>query len=391
MYTASGITTASTDGGNTVQTPPFNTTPYNLIVVMASFVSGTAPLTDSLGNTWTVISSFGSAQTIVLYYCYNPITGSNHTFKLTGSTVVYPVIGVIFAQGAVPSPLEGQTGLVSTGTSIQPGSVTPAENGDLIVSALAGFLASGMVIDSGFSSSAKTVVGGQNYSAAIGWLSQSTAAPVNPTWSWDGSSQGALASSIAVFKNGTYTLTAPGTPTGTPGTASGNFTVTPGTAITGTITPHDGGMGGTFTPSSLSWVASASAETFTYTPATTGSIAISTTNSVSFNDPSSVAFTSYGITITPSSQSVGNSVAASLIPLLLGGSGSLTASTTGGTLSTTTPTSGTPFTLTTQATGIGSDVVTVSGPGGSLAMTTISFPISTIARYIGLMNSGMGT
>ncbi len=65
-----------------------------------------------------------------------------------------------------------------------------------------------------------------------------------------------------------YSVT--GTSNGTPLVASSNFTVTPNLAATDTINLSDGGNGGTFTPTSLSWTASAAAKTFTYTPATEG-------------------------------------------------------------------------------------------------------------------------
>lgn len=59
------------------------------------------------------------------------------------------------------------------------------------------------------------------------------------------------------------------------GVASGNFTVTPNGLYTGTVTPWDGGQGGTFTPSTLSFSNSATPQTFTYTPTNTGIITIS--------------------------------------------------------------------------------------------------------------------
>lgn len=96
----------------------------------------------------------------------------------------------------------------------------------------------------------------------------------------------------------TYTLTAPGTNSGAAGVASGNFTVTPNGTITATITPSDGGAGGTFTPSSLTFTASSAAQTFTYTPgsvsSTPGATAvrtISVTNNGGLTDPGSVTYT----------------------------------------------------------------------------------------------------
>ena len=88
----------------------------------------------------------------------------------------------------------------------------------------------------------------------------------------------------------TYTLTEP--TSGTVNVASTNFTGHPNGLYTGTITPHSTGSG-TFSPTSLTWSNTSTAQTFTYTPtSTTGSPhAISTTNSTSLTNPSSISYT----------------------------------------------------------------------------------------------------
>ncbi|MFA6572116.1 MAG: discoidin domain-containing protein, partial [Bacteroidota bacterium] len=74
------------------------------------------------------------------------------------------------------------------------------------------------------------------------------------------------------------------------GGTSTNFTIQPDGIFTGIITPNDGGDGGTFVPSSLTWSSSASAQTFTYTPASAGAKTISTSDNGSLVDPSSLSF-----------------------------------------------------------------------------------------------------
>jgi len=86
-----------------------------------------------------------------------------------------------------------------------------------------------------------------------------------------------------------YTLSGPAS--GTVNVASSNFTVTPvGGPFTGTITPTDGGAGGTFAPASLTWTAASDAKTFTYTPATVGIHTIAATNSGGLSNPSGVDY-----------------------------------------------------------------------------------------------------
>ncbi len=70
-----------------------------------------------------------------------------------------------------------------------------------------------------------------------------------------------------------YTFTGP--TAGQINTASTNYTITPDGTYTGTITLSDGSAGGTFTPSSLTFSGGSDAQTFTYTPASTGTKTLS--------------------------------------------------------------------------------------------------------------------
>ncbi len=72
--------------------------------------------------------------------------------------------------------------------------------------------------------------------------------------------------------------------------ASSNYTVTPDGLYTGTITPSDNSAGGTFTPSSLTFSDSSAAQTFTYTPASTGTKTLSVSASPTLGtNPASIA------------------------------------------------------------------------------------------------------
>jgi hypothetical protein len=87
-----------------------------------------------------------------------------------------------------------------------------------------------------------------------------------------------------------FTMTAPN-PTGAmAGQASGNFTVTPNGNYTGTITPSDGGAGGTFNPASLTWAGTATAKTFTYTASTSGNKSITATGNPALTAPGAITF-----------------------------------------------------------------------------------------------------
>lgn len=107
-----------------------------------------------------------------------------------------------------------------------------------------------------------------------------------------------------------YTLTGPTPAEGEVGDPSGNFTVTPNGAFTGTITPDDDADGGTFTPTSLTWSGTSEAQTFTYTPASSGTKSIGATDDGGLTDPSDVSYLAFvaatGFSISgPSTGTVG--------------------------------------------------------------------------------------
>lgn len=85
-----------------------------------------------------------------------------------------------------------------------------------------------------------------------------------------------------------------GPSSGTVSVASTNFTVGANGAITGTVTvtPADGGAGGTFTPTSVAISSGTPTATFTYTPASTGAKTISITDDGALTDATSLTYTS---------------------------------------------------------------------------------------------------
>jgi hypothetical protein len=106
----------------------------------------------------------------------------------------------------------------------------------------------------------------------------------------------------------TYFLTGPAT--GSVGAASTPFTVQlpPSATVPApvTVTPHDGGAGGTFTPTSKVLTTTSPSATFTYTPASYGAKTISTTNNGGLTDPASVTFTCLAPTYSLTGPSTGD-------------------------------------------------------------------------------------
>jgi len=177
----------------------------DLIVVSLSWLVGgsAAVLSDSEGNTWTpltqrTVSLYGYNQ---LYYCVNPITSHDHRIRAVhpNGGYGYPAMGVVAAKGAHASPflVENGAGLAST-TSIQPGSITPAHDGCLIVTGVISRIGGSTTVDSGFT--ARTIEFGDfSVRGGIAWKVQETAAAVNPTWTRVETAS-EMAASIAAFR-----------------------------------------------------------------------------------------------------------------------------------------------------------------------------------------------
>ena len=193
-------------GGGT--TAAIDTTGADLIVIHASRgnANGSAlTVSDSKGNTYTSIigitePAVGDGMRSELYYCASPIVGAGHTFTTAG-TSVYPTVGVQAWSGAHATPLDQSNAAEAGGTTQQPGSITPTQNNELIVTGLHSHSAAGAdSIDSGFTISDSAVFGAaDHYNGGMAYLVQGAAAAVNPTWSNANSTQ--KNATIASFKS----------------------------------------------------------------------------------------------------------------------------------------------------------------------------------------------
>ena len=185
-------------------TSSIDTTDASLIVVGLAWYNSAPPanLTDSKGNTWTALTSQsanGGFTRLQFFYCSPCVVGSSHTFSSSNGFVSIGVMA--FSGTAVLSPLDQQNGSVtSSTTTIQPGSVTPSQNNELVITAFGtgNFTSQSVSIDSGFST---PITNSETTSAMIlsmSYLIQTTATAKNPTWTVSSSLNNA--STIATFK-----------------------------------------------------------------------------------------------------------------------------------------------------------------------------------------------
>jgi hypothetical protein len=186
----SGATGGTTSGINTLGA--------SLIVLNAAFLSSSTPTpTDSLGNTWTPLTSqtYSATQYNQLFYCLNPNVGASHTFSTTGTTSALEVAAFSNVLG-----FDVQNGNQGIADPISTGSVSPTNNFSLVVSGINFGVAGSTSINTGFTiTDQNNFSAGVNYGGALAYLIQTVKGAVNPNWTLGG---GGSATTIAVFTNG---------------------------------------------------------------------------------------------------------------------------------------------------------------------------------------------
>lgn len=193
-HTAAG---ASSGNDNSVTTSGINTTGADLIVVGTVQYEGGAvlgTLTDSKGNTWTALT----AQTVAsdpysrLYYCLAPAVGTGHTFTFAG-TFIFPAIFVAAFSGSSAFDVQAGSAAASQAGSFTSASITPSQNGDLIINLMGAGAGTSFAIDSGFTTTdTLNFNSGVAYGGGLAYLFQTTAAAVTPAWTWTGSANVAV-------------------------------------------------------------------------------------------------------------------------------------------------------------------------------------------------------
>ena len=173
-------------------TSAIDTTGANLIVAAIYYVTGASSLAivDSASNTWTPLTSRGGSLIAKMYYCAAPTTSGTHTFSLDGNNS-FSGIAVAAFSGANASPFEAESGAAAT----QPGSITPAGDGRLFVTAWGRNDATTLTINSGFTIAQQTAYApGAGLEVGLAYKIQTTAGAENPTTNTDDGS------AMATFK-----------------------------------------------------------------------------------------------------------------------------------------------------------------------------------------------
>jgi hypothetical protein len=161
------------------------------VVTLSSYDNlGTVTIGSSPSQTWTALNyyynSYAGTGNGVMFYVCGPATSASQAITVTGdyATAVFAAYSGTATSNCFDSPNQNGNTMYDGGSTFQPGSITPSQNGALIVSGLgAGSGASSVLIDSGF-----TIVGtyiGTHFSSQA-FLVQASASAINPAWTENG-------------------------------------------------------------------------------------------------------------------------------------------------------------------------------------------------------------
>ena len=180
-----GVSSGTNSGGTT--SAGVDTTGADLLVMVVCYFSGAAAPTvsDSKGNTWTALTAVqstggGANNKTQIYYAKNPTVGSGHTFTASGASSFASLTAAAYSGCDTAAPFDQQNG---TADSTQPGSVTPTQDNELVVTGLGGDVATYTSVNGGFTLRNSVGVSAGNYfGTGLADLVQTTAAAANPTW-----------------------------------------------------------------------------------------------------------------------------------------------------------------------------------------------------------------
>ena len=279
-----------------------NSTGANFLIASIRYYGSSSGFGNGLtssANVWTLVGTTmdRGGQKMDTYVCDAPAYVGPDT-SVQGSLTYFTCTIAAFVRPAgaltVGTPASATAASVS---SLASGSLTPAADDALLVSWVSfnndvgeATRPSGWQVGSSIAS-----VTADGYGGAMSWLNQTTAAAVNPSWSVPTATDMLVrAVAFTVGAAGATAITLTGPSSGTVGSPSTNFTVGANGTITGTITvtPNDGGDGGTFSPTSVAISAASPTAIFTYTAANAGSptATVNVTNDGGLTNPAGIAY-----------------------------------------------------------------------------------------------------
>ena len=207
MALAHVVTASMSPGSPGGTTAAVDTTGADLLVWSVGWYAagGALSVSDSKGNVWVPLTQRGPADfaTHRFWYAKSPIVGTGHTFTASGAGTYAVQIVHAFSGAHLTAPFDGVESGNVTWPAAPPfasGSVTPSQDGALVVTGYACLTNPGNTGETVAPAMTTTAVGtGATGRALTGWLVQATAAAINPTWSCAATAGAAVAT--AVFRS----------------------------------------------------------------------------------------------------------------------------------------------------------------------------------------------
>lgn len=170
-----------------------STTGANFIVVVETlFQTATVAPTDTFSNTWHQCGTdqVNGNMHLGIWYAANATVGGTHAFGLSAATSYSSIyVGAFSGLSSSPCTTAVNGAAQPASGTVEPGSITPAANGSLIISSPIALDTSSTwvtTVNSGFTTTDTGSTPSVGTGGGLGYLAQSTAAAVNPTWSESG-------------------------------------------------------------------------------------------------------------------------------------------------------------------------------------------------------------
>lgn len=139
LVTHAIVGNADASANASITTSAVDTTGATMLVLAAAYPHTQTPsASDSKGNAWTALTEIvGDGPSLRVYCCGNPSVGSGHTFTVSIGSVGILSLAMMAFSGLTNGAVDQQNGSTSNGTGANAqadvGSITPTQNGELIV------------------------------------------------------------------------------------------------------------------------------------------------------------------------------------------------------------------------------------------------------------------
>jgi hypothetical protein len=183
---------------SSLTTSAINTTGADLIVVMQEGNAGISAMSDSKSNSWIQApTSENTGPTLRILYAKNPTVGSGHTFTSNPNGAVSMAVAA-FSGANLTSPFDTDSGAKqASGTTLQPGSITPSMDNELIVFGTGDSWTGTASVDIGSILDQGPFVSNTHFALAFAYQIQTSKTAINPTFTFSNARSAAI---IAAFK-----------------------------------------------------------------------------------------------------------------------------------------------------------------------------------------------